>query len=182
MIMSWNRSLLNFVDRITERKARKAAQVHGRRSFVGRLGMAMVGGAILPMLPFDRSARAAEVGDGHKHGDASQDSSSCEYWRLCALDGYRCGCCGGTDTSCPPGTEPSKVSWVGTCFNPADKRQYLVSYSDCCGKGTCGNCQCSNSHGERPGYKLGIHNDINWCMANSNTMINCTTATVVGAA
>ena len=42
-------------------------------------------------------------------------------------------------TSCPPGTSPSAVSWVGTCHNPLDGKDYLISYNDCCGKTACGN-------------------------------------------
>ena len=62
--MPW---LLNILDRLTERRVRAVASQHGRRSFVTRLGTALVGGAILPMLPFDRSgqfmgAQAAEPG------------------------------------------------------------------------------------------------------------------------
>ena len=50
--MQW---LLNLLDRVTEQRVRAVASQHGRRSFVTRLGTALVGGAILPMLPFDRS-------------------------------------------------------------------------------------------------------------------------------
>ena len=52
--MTW---LLNILDRLTERRVRAVASQHGRRSFVTRLGTALVGGAILPMLPFDRSGQ-----------------------------------------------------------------------------------------------------------------------------
>jgi hypothetical protein len=83
---------------------------------------------------------------------------------------------------CPPGTEASKVSWVGTCLNPQDGRQYLVSYNDCCGKASCGECLCNNNERERPGYRLGVFNDINWCMANTSTMFHCTTSVIVGVA
>ena len=179
--MPW---LLNILDRLTERRVRAVASQHGRRSFVTRLGTALVGGAILPMLPFDRSgqfmgAQAAEPG---KKLDKTLDPTQCEYWRYCAFDGFLCTCCGGSLTQCPPGTEASKVSWVGTCLNPQDGRHYLVSYNDCCGKGSCGECLCNNNERERPGYRLGVHNDINWCMANTNTMFHCTTAIIVGVA
>lgn len=170
--MNW---LLSWIDRFTEGRVRQVAHAHGRRSFVTRLGTALVGGALLPMLPFDRSAQAAGP-------DKSQDPTQCEYWRYCAFDGFLCTCCGGSLTQCPPGTEASKVSWVGTCLNPKDGRHYLVSYNDCCGKGSCGECLCNNNERERPGYRLGVHNDINWCMANTNSMFHCTTALIVGVA
>lgn len=181
--MNW---LLTQLDRLTERRVRQVAHAHGRRSFVTRLGTALVGGAILPMLPFDRSgqfgsAQAAGAGQPGNKAKTPVDTQ-CDYWRYCAIDGFLCTCCGGTLTQCPPGTEVSKVSWVGTCLNPQDKRHYLVSYNDCCGKGSCGECLCNNNERERPGYRLGVHNDINWCMANTNTMFHCTTAIIVGVA
>jgi len=39
---------------------------------------------------------------------------------------------------------------------------------------------CNTSHGERPGYRLGLHNDVNWCMANDSSVFHCTTALIVG--
>ncbi len=185
------RSLFEWFDRRTERSLRQVAHSHGRRSLITRLGVALVGGAALPMLPFDRSgqfmgAQAAEPGKKNAAKtaalDPSADPEKCEYWRYCAFDGYLCTCCGGTLTQCPPGTDASKVSWVGTCLNPVDGRHYLVSYNDCCGKGSCGECLCNNNERERPGYRLGVHNDINWCMANTNSMFHCTTAIIVGVA
>jgi methylamine dehydrogenase light chain len=184
--MKW---FTDLIDRRTERRVRTVAQQHGRRSLLSRLGVAMVGGAVLPMLPFDRSgqfgtAHAAGHGGGAAKAKtpAKEDPTQCEYWRYCAFDGYLCTCCGGSLTSCPPGTEASKVSWVGTCLNPADGRHYLVSYNDCCGKTACGECLCNNNERERPGYRLGAHNDINWCMANTSSMFHCTTSIIVGVA
>jgi methylamine dehydrogenase light chain len=179
--MQW---FLRFIDRSSERYVRRVAHQAGRRSLITRLGTALVGGAVLPMLPFDRSGFSAAAQPASKAAspNPAEDPTQCEYWRYCGYDGYLCSCCGGSLTQCPPGTEPSYVSWVGTCLNPADKRQYLVSYNDCCGKTSCGECMCNNNQGERPGYRLGQHNDINWCMGNSNTMFHCTTAIIVGTA
>lgn len=177
--------ILDWFDRLSQRGVRQVAHRHGRRSLVTRLGVALVGGAVLPMLPFDRSgfgaAHAAGAGGAADKPDPN-DPTKCEYWRYCAFDGYLCTCCGGSLTQCPPGTDASKVSWVGTCMNPNDNRQYLVSYNDCCGKGSCGSCLCNNNERERPGYRLGVHNDINWCMANTNSMFHCTTSIIVGVA
>jgi methylamine dehydrogenase light chain len=172
------------IDRHSERAVRAAAHRHGRRSLIARLGVALVGGAALPMLPFDRSGAGAAhaAGGGKAKADPTDDPTKCEYWRYCAFDGYLCTCCGGSLTQCPPGTEASKVSWVGTCQNPKDGRQYLVSYNDCCGKASCGECLCNNNERERPGYRLGVHNDINWCMANNNSIFHCTTSVIVGVA
>ncbi len=184
--MKW---FFDLIDRLTQRTVRHVAHNHGRRSLITRLGVALVGGAALPMLPFDRSGTLLGVGTAHAAGAKAQpktnpaeDPTKCEYWRYCAFDGYLCTCCGGNITTCPPGTEASKVSWVGTCMNPKDNRQYLVSYNDCCGKASCGECLCNNNERERPGYRLGVHNDINWCMANNNSMFHCTTSVIVGVA
>ena len=49
----------DLIDRFTQRAVRQAAHQHGRRSLIARLGVAMVGGALLPMLPFDRSGQFA---------------------------------------------------------------------------------------------------------------------------
>lgn len=100
---------------------------------------------------------------------------------LRALDGWLCTCCGGTISSCPPGTEVSKVTWVGTCHNPNDGR-IMIAADDCCGATSCGRCLCNGNEGERPGYRMGVHNDVNWCMANSNNSYHCTVAAVVGTA
>lgn len=179
------RWFFDLVDRLTQRTVRQVAHQHGRRSFITRLGVAMVGGAALPMLPFDRSGQfgtAQAAGAPKAKTDPAEDPTKCEYWRYCAFDGYLCTCCGGSLTQCPPGTEASKVSWVGTCLNPMDNRQYLVSYNDCCGKGACGNCLCNNNERERPAYRLGVHNDINWCMASDSSVYHCTLSVVVAVA
>jgi len=168
-----------WLDRFTERRVRHAAQLTSRRSAVAKLGAALVGSAVLPMLPFDRSGKAyAQHGGGG--GGGPNDPMACEYWRNCALDGFLCGCCGGSITSCPPGAEASKVTWVGTCKNPKDGKDYLVSYNDCCGKTACGRCLCNFNERERPGYRMGVFNDINWYMANTATMYHCTVSVIVG--
>ena len=87
---------------------------------------------------------------------------------------------GGTVSSCPPGTEVSKVTWVGTCRNPANGRDYLISYNDCCGATMCGQCFCNRNERERPAYRMGVHNDINWCMSNTSNTYHCTVAAIVG--
>ncbi|HPP83472.1 MAG TPA: methylamine dehydrogenase light chain [Rubrivivax sp.] len=170
---------MKWFDDLFERTSRRAAQRVSRRGAVVGVGRLLVGAAFtLPVLPFDRIARAAE--GGKKKEPGAQD---CDYWRYCGVDGFLCSCCGGTMSTCPPGTEPSKVAWVGTCHNPKDGKDYLISYNDCCGKTACGRCVCNTNIGERPGYRMGLHNDINWCLANSSsTMFHCTTSLVVGLA
>jgi methylamine dehydrogenase light chain len=178
--------LFDFMDGFTERRARKVAQSVSRRSMLVGVSRTLVATAFaLPVLPFDRSAQAiAAEADKRELGKAKHQptETDCDYWRYCAVDGFLCSCCGGGQTSCPPGSTPSAVAWVGTCFNPADGKNYLVSYNDCCGKTTCGRCFCNTNSGDRPGYRLGVHNDVNWCMSNASSSYHCTTSVIVGVA
>ena len=169
--------LSHWIDALTERQARRTAHHQGRRSALTRLGQWMVGGAVVPTLPWDRSQAFAATPAAKPAPD-----TSCEYWRNCAIDGLLCTCCGGSISQCPPGTEMSKVTWVGTCRNPKDNIDYLISYYDCCGKPSCGRCLCNNNERERPGYSMGIHNDVNWCMANASSAYHCTVSAIVGVA
>ena len=61
-----------------------------------------------------------------------------------------------------------------------DGKHYLVSYNDCCGAASCGRCFCNENEGERPGYRMGVHNDINWCMGNESSVYHCTVSIVLG--
>jgi len=172
--------LEKWLDRFTERRVRRAAQLTSRRSTVAKLGAVLAGSAVLPMLPFDRSGKAYAQHGGAPSANKADDPMACEYWRNCALDGFLCTCCGGSITQCPSGTEASKVSWVGTCKSTKDGKDYLVSYNDCCGKTACARCLCNFNERERPGYRMGVFNDINWCMANTQTMYHCTVSVIVG--
>ncbi len=173
-------SELSIVDRWLELSSRSLAQRTSRRGFLGTLGQALVGASVLPLLPIDRSSRAeAAEGHGKPHVD---DPKQCEYWKYCAIDGYLCSCCGGTSASCPPGSTPSPITWIGTCHNPADGRDYIVSYNDCCGKTSCGNCWCNRNQGEKPMYRLSLNNDVNWCMANDNPNYHCSVSVILGVA
>ena len=124
----------------------------------------------------DRTARAQEP------ARPAAEEQKCEYWKYCAIDGYLCACCGGTSTSCPPGTQSSPITWIGTCHNPGDGRDYIISYNDCCGKVSCGDCFCDRNEGEKPMYRLSRNNDVNWCMANSESNYHCSVSVILGVA
>lgn len=164
----------NILDKWTEGYSRRIANVTSRRSFITRLGTVMVGMAGIPLLPVARAAG----GDAPMDADPG-DPKSCDYWRYCAIDGYLCSCCGGSVTACPPGTKMSAITWIGTCRNPADNKDYIISYNDCCGSAACARCFCHSNQGDTPTYMPFRSNDINWCLGEA---YNCSTAIIVGVA
>jgi methylamine dehydrogenase light chain len=172
------------IDRWFTRSARRVARRTSRRGFLARLGALVLGGAALPLLPVARPAAAQrEPAPGEPVPETpAGDPRGCEYWRYCAIDGFLASCCGGTHTSCPPGTEMSSITWLGTCRNPVDGRDYVISYNDCCGKNVCGQCFCQRNEGDKPVYYTHKANDINWCMGSASVVYNSTVAVVVGVA
>jgi len=165
-----------------EQSARGLARSFGRRSFLARLGVLLVGASAWPLLPVARAGGPARAADPPDPEGPEGDPTQCAYWRHCGIDGFACACCGGSISQCPPGTEMSPVTWVGTCHNPADGRDYLISYNDCCGKGFCGRCMCNRNEGERPDYHWFRNNDINWCAGAKEQTYHCSVAVVLGPA
>ncbi len=167
--------LLEILDNSVRQSSRELAKRSSRRHFIGKLGAFLVGASALPLLPVMRASAAEspqEMGD----------PQSCDYWRYCALGGTLCTCCGGSVTSCPPGAEASPISWVGTCHNPADDKDYLISYNDCCGKAVCGRCFCHRAERDLPVYSPSKANDILWCFGTESRAYHCTVAVVLGKA
>jgi methylamine dehydrogenase light chain len=162
------------LDQVFEKSARYVARNTSRRSLLATVGKLLTGAALFPLLPVDRSYAAT--------GKNSDDPASCDYWKYCAIDGFLCSCCGGTANSCPPGTTPSPITWIGTCHNPTDGRDYIVSYNDCCGKTSCGNCECNRNEREKPMYRPSRNNDLNWCMANADSNYHCSVSVILGVA
>lgn len=79
----------------------------------------------------------------------TKDDTKCDYWRYCAIDGFLCSCRGSGVGSCPPGSQASPVSWVGTCINP-DKYN------------------CDNTDRETQLYVPQLNNDVIWCFATKS--------------
>jgi len=182
--VSWDPNWLSLLDRGLARWARLLAARTSRRSFLARVAALLVGASATPLLPVARAATARkEAIPGEPGVDTpAGDPSRCEYWRHCAIDGFLCSCCGGTQRSCPPGTIQSPVTWIGTCRNPADGKLYIISYNDCCAKHVCGLCYCHRNEGDKPVYYPQRSNDINWCHGINNVVYHCSTAIVLGEA
>ena len=173
-----------WIDRLVERSARQLARRTSRRSFLTRLGTILVGATGWPLLPVARAAEESRVpapDDAALSGDVG-DPKSCHYWRHCAIDGFLCACCGGSPNACPPGTEMSPVTWIGTCRHPGDGKDYIISYNDCCGQSLCMRCRCTRTEGEKPVYYTSKNNDLLWCFGTKSRAVNCSVAVVLGVA
>lgn len=131
-------------------------------------------GAETPVVPVQAVEPEASTPEG--------DPSSSSFWRYCSIDGFPASSCGGTVSSCPPGTVMSQVTWVGTCRNPVDDRDYIVSYNDCCGKGPCGGKFIHRNEGDKPVYYAHKSNDVGWCMGDADAAYNSTVSIVIGVA
>ena len=177
------------LDTISEAAARGIARRTARRGFMAGVSALLFGVSMIPLLPVahagtrkkDSPSQAGIPPNGIEPDVDPGDPTSCDYWRYCAFNSYLCSCCGGTHNSCPPGTTPARVSWIGTCRNPADDRDYLISYTDCCGQSGCGQCPCSRHEGAKPIYTSPKSNEINWCTGTDGSFLpSCSTAVIIG--
>jgi methylamine dehydrogenase light chain len=169
---------IKWFDEATELFTRRIARSTSRRGFLGSLGTLLAGAGAVTLLPVFRSGAFAQSGAGLVE---EGDPNSCDYWRYCAIDGFLCGCCGGSANTCPPGTVISDITWIGTCRNPADGKDYVISYNDCCGKSNCGRCPCQRDEGDTPLYRPQSSNDINWCSGSQADMpYHCSLSVVIG--
>ena len=185
-------ALKRWFDATTRRATTGLAERTSRRGFIGRVGTVLAGSGALPLLPVARAFGAEEAdateadevvdGDGVRHLNEFGDPKSCDYWRYCALGGTLCACCGGGPSKCPPGAQPSPVTWIGTCRNPVDGKQYLISYNDCCGKAVCPRCFCHRTEGAKPVYFPSKSSNVLWCFGVDSNAYHCTLATVIGEA
>lgn len=182
--------LARMFDAVARKSTTGLAERTSRRGFLGRVGVLLAGTGALPLLPVARSFGAEAPAEAGTAGDAPGvtalrefgDPQSCDYWRYCALGGSLCACCGGSASACPPGAEPSPITWVGTCRNPADGKQYLISYNDCCGKAFCPRCFCHRTEGAKPVYFPSKSNNVLWCFGVESNAYHCTVSAVLGEA
>ena len=174
-------------DKIGEAMLRRLAGRTSRRSILARVGGALAAAPVFPLLPVNRAEaakpdRSPEAKTAFARTAQVEDDTACDYWRYCAIDGALCSCCGGGVHTCPAGSEPSPVSWVGSCINPANGKAYLIAYRDCCGKPTCNECFCDNTDRETQIYTPQLNNDIIWCFGTSSMQYHCSTAVLIGDA
>lgn len=171
---------MRLIDKITETSSRALVQRASRRSLLARLGKMLVGATSIPLLPVARSAEQLPQQPNIGAPQDAGDPTDCNYWRYCAMKGYLSAACGGSVNGCPPGTEMSPLTWIGTCRNPVDGRQYIISYNDCCGASTCGVKPCVQDHGDLPAYRSDKSHDYNWCVGTKSAVYNSSTAIVIG--
>ena len=182
------------LDHLAESLSRGVARRTSRRGIFALVGALVLGAASLPLLPVARGGEGKGGGDTpgpnnglrppQNTGNAQDpgDPGSCDYWRYCAIDGTLCSCCGGAVNACPPGSQMSPITWIGTCRNPADQRHYIVSYNDCCGGAGCGRCPCHRNEGDRPVVRPQNNNEITWCFGTQSQSYSCSTARILGVA
>lgn len=189
---------MKILDTFSENTARKVARHTSRRGFLGKFGALIVGASTIPLLPVARAAsednfkgKTSGASTG-RPGISPQsslsveeegDPTSCDYWRYCGLGGQLCACCGGSANACPPGSEMSLLAWVGTCHNPVDGKNYIISYNDCCGKPICKRCSCHpHNPDNRPVVRPQSSDGYLWCLGMKESTLTCTTANVIGVA
>lgn len=179
---------MDHLDRMTEKVLRGFASRTSRRGILAAVGALFAGVGTLPLLPVARAADDSppELKDAPPQSTGNPqdpgDPTSCDYWRYCGMSGSLCACYGGNTNTCPPGTEMSPVTWIGTCLNPADNRHYIISYNDCCGGVLGGGCECERDQGDRGVVRPSKDNEIMWCLGTKSQSYTCSTAVILGVA
>ena len=152
------RRAMNAIDALVElRRCARLARRSSRRSFLARArraarrrrrAAAAAGGARRA-----RQRRARRRPTSRIRARRRAIPTSCEYWRHCAIDGFLCELLRRLAASrVRPAPRCRRSTWIGTCRNPADGKDYIISYNDCCGKHVCGLCFCHRNEGDKPIY------------------------------
>ncbi|MBO3664747.1 methylamine dehydrogenase light chain [Microbacterium stercoris] len=179
------------------RVGRRMSETTSRRSMLGALGrwgIGAAGVALIASLPVTRADLAAAAIPSHRPAaggdelfpafDETGDTSTCEYWRWCNMDGTPCtSCAGGGLTTCAPGSKPGAEFWVGCCTNPDDGKTYLIAYYDCCGAPGCSNTFCGEPDNQAIMYNPvagSFDQEIIWCVSDESQAYTCTMAPIIG--
>lgn len=169
------------LDQFIEKVVRERARATSRRGFLNKMGAFLVGASVAPLVPVFRAGAFAQAEQSTV--PEVGDPLDCNYWRHCAIDGFLCGCCGGSASSCPPGTVVSDITWIGTCHNPTDGKDYVISYNDCCGLTGCGSCFCNTNKDDTPIYRPQTSNNLNWCSGSQADLpYHCSLSVVIAVA
>lgn len=108
------------IDGRTQAFGVKLATRASRRGFLARVGkVALVlatGSVASPILPVNRMVEHVAA------------SPNCYDGVNCGMQGHPCDCCGGSQYSCPSGTNQG-TSWYACCYVAGCQ---LISYTDCC--------------------------------------------------
>ncbi len=110
------------------------------------------------------------------------DPKHCSYWRHCAIDGFLCACCGGTQNAARRGRRCRPSPGSAPAAIPATGKDYIISYNDCCGQSLCVRCRCTRTEGEQPVYHTSQNNDLLWCFGTKSRAVHCSVAVVLGVA
>lgn len=176
------------------RMGRRMSENTSRRSMlsiIGRVGIGVAGVAVISALPVSRAVAetAAATPDPTPTElfpafDKTGDTSTCDYWRWCNMDGTPCtSCAGGGLTTCAPGSKPGAEFWVGCCTNPDDNKTYLIAYYDCCGASGCSNTFCGQPDNQAIMYNPvsgSFDQEIIWCVSDESQSYTCTMAPIIG--
>ncbi len=127
------------LDRAIERALRGFGQSVSRRSFLSKLGAAVLGGVGVAfgtmVLPIDRTTAEA--------------THTCSSWYHCGLYGRACGCCNGYKLcKCPDGAWPGNY-WAYNCCKPSTGQLWRIAYVDCCNT-SCSCTWCQNHPQPQP--------------------------------
>jgi len=90
------------------------------------------------------------------------DDLTCDYWKYWRSTATCVRAAAAVLTTARPARRPRPPRGLYV-RHPADGKDYIVSYRDCCGKPRAGDCLCTNTVGEMPLYRTQLDSDLIWC-------------------
>ena len=141
---------MKWLDAFSENSARALARRTSRRSVLAGLGSMLLGAGMVPLLPVARGAETKPGGAAPRHGAPARRSRRPLLRVLAALRDRRLSVrmLRRIAVDVPARHRHVAITWIGTCHNPGDSKDYVISYNDCCGKGSCGRCFCNRNEGD----------------------------------